>query len=229
MPLSHDALIFDIEGTITDIRFVADVLFPYARCHMPAFLHTHHGDDVVKPMLDHVRADMGQPEATLDAIIAQLDEWMAVDKKIGSLKALQGLVWRFGFEAGEYKGHFYDDVPEALNVFRQHGKRLYIYSSGSVEAQLLLLRYSCFGDMRHLIDGHFDTSIGSKLEAASYVAIAERIEHRLDACLFFSDHVKELEAAKQAGMDVIEVQRHPTQVTPFFSAQGWPVWSVISG
>lgn len=221
------ALIFDIEGTITDIRFVADVLFPYARKRMPAFLQERQHVAEVAHGIAQVRAQMGEQDASLEAVIAQLDEWMAQDKKIGALKYLQGIVWREGFESGAFQGHFYDEVPEALEHFKAKGHQLYIYSSGSIEAQLLLLKYSKFGDLTALFDGHFDTTIGGKLEAESYGKIAEDIATEGAQCLFFSDNVRELEAARNAGFGVIELQREAVQPTPFESEQGWPVWGEI--
>ncbi len=221
------ALIFDIEGTITDIRFVADVLFPYARAHMPAFLRAHADVPEVAKGIADVKLEIKRPDAALDEVIAQLDDWMARDVKIGPLKYLQGIVWRVGYETGAFKGHLYPEVPAALQHYKAQGLPLYIYSSGSVEAQVLLLKYSDFGDLTPLFSGHFDTTIGGKLEAQSYINIAQKIG--LSACdiTFFSDNIKELEAAKTAGMNVVELQREPTQSTPFIASQGWPVWSEI--
>ena len=54
--------------------------------------------------------------------------------------------------------------------------QVYIYSSGSVGAQKLLFGSSKFGDMLPLIDGHFDTSVGLKLEAKSYETIAQQLK-----------------------------------------------------
>lgn len=41
----------------------------------------------------------------------------------------------------------YDDVPKALEEWTKRGKKVYIYSSGSVEAQKLLFGYSEKGDL----------------------------------------------------------------------------------
>jgi len=38
MKLQAKCVLLDIEGTISDIRFVYDVMFPYAKKNMPSFL-----------------------------------------------------------------------------------------------------------------------------------------------------------------------------------------------
>ena len=87
-------------------------------------------------------------------------------------------------------------VPEAFKRWSQYAK-VAIYSSGSVEAQQLLFRYSNFGDLTPLIAGHFDTRTGSKMESASYAAIAAAMHVAPPESLFFSDAVRELDAARE--------------------------------
>lgn len=41
----------------------------------------------------------------------------------------------------------YEDVPKALESWTNDGKKIYIYSSGSVEAQKLLFGHAEHGDM----------------------------------------------------------------------------------
>ena len=63
------------------------------------------------------------------------------DRKSTALKSLQGKIWKSGFESGELKGTLFPDVAEAF-VRWAMAARVAIYSSGSVEAQQLLFRYS---------------------------------------------------------------------------------------
>ena len=44
----------------------------------------------------------------------------------------------------------YEDVVPALTKWRDSGKEIYIYSSGSVEAQKLLFGWSDKGDLLHV-------------------------------------------------------------------------------
>jgi enolase-phosphatase E1 len=74
-----------------------------------------------------------------------------------------------------------------------------IYSSGSVEAQRLVFRYSTFGDLTGLITAYFDTRTGPKQASGSYAAIAEAMKVDPSEILFFSDVVRELDAARESG------------------------------
>lgn len=67
---------------------------------------------------------------------------------------------------------------------------MYIYSSGSVQAQKLLFGQSAAGDLLSHIEGHFDTAVGAKQEAASYTAIVEKIGCKPEEILFLTDIVK---------------------------------------
>lgn len=82
----------------------------------------------------------------------------------------------------------YDDVLPALEQWRSvEGQKIYIYSSGSVQAQKLLFGQSSAGDLLPLIDGHFDTAVGAKQEATSYTAIVEKIGCKAEEILFLTD------------------------------------------
>mmetsp|Transcript_22830 Transcript_22830/g.41126 ORF Transcript_22830/g.41126 Transcript_22830/m.41126 type:complete len:200 (-) Transcript_22830:1126-1725(-) len=98
------------------------------------------------------------------------------------------------------KGHVFDDVVTALQWWKAQGVKVYIYSSGSVGAQKLLFGNSKFGDLLPLIEGHFDTAVGAKVEAASYAAIAKALGVPVGSIVFVSDSEAELQAARAAGI-----------------------------
>ncbi|MEJ1976373.1 MAG: acireductone synthase [Acetobacteraceae bacterium] len=87
------------------------------------------------------------------------------------------------------------------------GLRLFIYSSGSTEAQRLIFGHSTEGDLTGLLSGYFDTRVGAKREAASYSAISESIGATPGAVLFLSDVEAELDAAAAAGLATCQVVR----------------------
>lgn len=194
------AILTDIEGTTTSLAFVKDVLFPYADQHMERFVVANRTDPQVAQWLDAVRLEVGKPNLSLADTIAQLRQWIAEDKKITPLKAIQGLMWEAGYQRGDFTGHVYPDAVHCLRQWHNHGIKLYVYSSGSVQAQQLLFRHSDAGDLTPLFSGYFDTQIGQKREAASYRRIAEAIALPAAMILFLSDIHAELDAAKQAGM-----------------------------
>ena len=200
------AIVTDIEGTTSSISFVHEVLFPYAREHMAEFIHCNTEDPRVVPYLNDVRLEAGE-DLDLEGISKQLLQWIAEDKKITPLKALQGMIWEAGYQAGDFTGHIYPDVKKQLEAWHQQGLKLYVYSSGSVHAQKLLFGHTDYGDLTPLFDGYFDTRVGGKLEAASYRRIADQLRLEPENILFLSDIERELDAARSAGMQTLWLVR----------------------
>lgn len=201
------AILLDVEGTTSSIAFVHHVLFPYAARKLPQFLRQRSGDSAVRALLDEVRAEAGETDADTGRVAQILLGWIAEDRKAGSLKALQGLVWERGYREGDFTGHVYADTEPALRHWRARGAGIYIYSSGSVKAQQLLFGHSEAGDLTPLIDGYFDTEVGHKRDRGSYRVIAGRIGQPPEAILFLSDTAEELDAAAAAGLRTMQVAR----------------------
>ncbi|RLW00868.1 hypothetical protein DV515_00008485 [Chloebia gouldiae] len=101
----------------------------------------------------------------------------------------------------------FEDVVPAIRKWREAGMKVYIYSSGSVEAQKLLFGYSTEGDILELFDGHFDTKIGPKVESESYRRIAASIGCATNNILFLTDVPREANAAEEADTHVAVVIR----------------------
>ncbi len=203
------AIITDIEGTTSSIDFVRDVLFPYARKRLPAFVETHGDQPDVQHWLHEAAREAGMIEAGRQEVIELLLQWIDQDRKSTALKALQGMIWKNGYETGVYRAHVYLEVAARLRAWRADGVRLYVYSSGSVAAQQLFFRYSEAGDLTPLFAGYFDTETGPKRETGSYLRIAEVIEEQPRHLLFLSDIVEELDAAKTAGLRTGWLVREP--------------------
>ncbi|MBB1200217.1 acireductone synthase [Enterobacteriaceae bacterium 89] len=216
------AIVTDIEGTTSDIRFVHNVLFPYARERLADFVTAQQFAEPVKSILDELRTEISRPQANHEELIATLFAFMDEDRKSTALKALQGMIWREGYVNGDFTGHLYPDVLPALEKWKQQGIDLYVYSSGSVAAQKLLFGYSDEGDITPLFSGYFDTHVGAKREVQSYRNIADRIDHNPGQILFLSDIHQELDAAEQAGFRTVQLIRgdsdaasHHHQVSSF--------------
>jgi enolase-phosphatase E1 len=200
------AVVTDIEGTTSSIDFVHQTLFPFAKARMRAFLRENAGDDRVQALLADVE-QIENRDLSLDEAADVLECWIAEDRKLTPLKTLQGMIWKTGYEAGELKGHVYADTPGALRSWHAAGKTLYVYSSGSVEAQRLIFGHTDYGDLTPLFSGYFDTRIGGKREALSYRRILDQIGLPADAVLFLSDVGEELDAARAAGMRTCQLVR----------------------
>jgi 2,3-diketo-5-methylthio-1-phosphopentane phosphatase len=231
MTASQRVFLLDVEGTVSPISLVSEQLFPYARTHFPAFLQAHSHDPAVQSDLvllseeNRAEADHDVPRIQLQdsrarslplasaervgsnaAELAYLLWLMDRDRKSTALKSMQGKIWKAGFESGELKGTLFPDVPEAL-VRWSAQSRVAIYSSGSTSAQQLLFRYSTFGNLTALIAAYFDTRAGVKTAPASYTAIAAAMQVEPRQVCFFSDVVRELDPAREAGLETRLVLR----------------------
>lgn len=201
------AIVTDIEGTTSSITFVKDVLFPYAAQHMLAFLQTHWQDNAVREQVAALEQDVGKTLATPEAANEVLQQWIVEDRKATPLKALQGMIWKAGYEGGAYTAHLYPEVADCLRAWHAQGLPLYVYSSGSIAAQKLFFGFSDAGDLTPLFSGYFDTTSGGKRETQSYRNIAAAIGEPAEQLLFLSDIVEELDAARDAGFQTILLDR----------------------
>ena len=192
-------ILTDIEGTTSSISFVKDVLFPYARRALPDFVARRGDEPEVRRWLDEAALDIGGVVSD-DCIVELLQGWIDEDRKHTALMALQGMIWRDGYERGDYRAHFYADAAESLRHWHADGHPLYVYSSGSVPAQKLFFGYSECGDLTPLVSGWFDTEVGHKRDADAYRRITDAIGRAPGDILFLSDVVEELDAAREAGL-----------------------------
>ncbi|XP_061589303.1 enolase-phosphatase E1-like [Cololabis saira] len=227
IPACTGALLLDIEGTTTPITFVKDILFPYIREHLEDHLSSHWEEDeckqdvhlLKKQMEEDMKQNRACPVHAVDQTVHTDEEkairevvenvlWqMAADRKSTALKQLQGHMWRAAYSSGRIKGEIYPDVIPSIKTWRERSLKVYIYSSGSVEAQKLLFGYSVEGDVLELFDGHFDTTIGAKVDSKSYERIAERMGCQPEEITFLTDVTREAKAAEEAGMNVLVVVR----------------------
>ena len=122
------------------------------------------------------------------------------DSKCPALKSLQGKIWQEGYRKGELHGEVYPDVPPALDRWSRQGKIICIFSSGSVLAQKLLFGSTSAGDLTGFLRAYFDTTTGPKNAPGSYLRIAKTLALKAPDILFISDVAKELDAARDAGM-----------------------------
>lgn len=201
------AILLDIEGTIGDIAFVREVLFPFARARIADVLKARWNDPEIALAVRAACLSSTAELSTPAEAAWQFLSWMDEDRKITPLKTLQGIIWREGYRSGELKAHLYPDAVEAMRAWRSRGLRQFIYSSGSIEAQKLYLAHSVAGDLTSLFDGYFDTTSGAKNEPGSYMKIAAAIGLPAGAIMFFSDVPAETTAAVAAGMSVYRVDR----------------------
>lgn len=206
-------ILTDIEGTAGGISFVRDVLFPYARKALPRFVRERGQEPGVRRWLDQVATEHGA--MCDDAVIVEtLQGWIDEDRKHTALKALQGMIWTDGYRRADFTAHVYPDAVEGLRRWHAAGHPLAVYSSGSVPAQKMFFGHSDAGDLLPLFEAFFDTEVGGKREAASYARIAEALGVEPGSILFLSDVVAELDAAREAGVRTVLVDRREDYPQP---------------
>jgi enolase-phosphatase E1 len=224
-------VLLDIEGTTTAVEFVYQVLFPYARDHVREFLHRYPEPaqaDVERLKEEHAgerKQDLKPPnwseesaDSNLDSVVAYVHWLIERDRKSTALKSLQGKIWELGYRTGGLRSHVYPDVPPALARWRGQGKQIGIFSSGSSLAQKLLFGHTTEGDLTAFISGYFDTQLGPKTAASSYVGIAIKLQVAPSQILFVSDVTAELDAAESAGLQPVlclRPGRQPPTPSPY--------------
>ena len=203
----------DIEGTTSSISFVHEVLFPYARAALPDFVRRRGDEPEVRAWLDRAAVDAGGV-CQDEVIVEVLQGWIDEDRKHPALKALQGMIWLDGYQGGDFQAHVYPDAAQALRGWHASGHTLAVYSSGSVPAQKLLFGHSSQGDLSPLFSAWFDTAVGGKREVASYQAIVQSLGVPAREVVFLSDVVEELDAAREAGLRTVLLDRREDYPIP---------------
>jgi enolase-phosphatase E1 len=206
-------ILTDIEGTTSSISFVKDVLFPYARRALPGYVAAHGREPAVRAWLDQVATELGTV-CSDEVLVEVLQGWIDQDRKHTALKALQGMVWQDGYGRADFRAHVYPDAAAALPAWHAAGHPIAVYSSGSVPAQKLLFGHSVAGDLSPLMSAWFDTGVGGKREAASYRNIVQALAVPAGDIVFLSDVVEELDAAREAGLDTVLVDRREDYPLP---------------
>ncbi len=191
---------------------------------MREFLERHRDDPAVQADVALLRAEQAaEPSAPPMASLVAYVHWlMDRDRKSTGLKSLQGKIWEAGYRTGELRGRaeVYPDVAPALARWREQGRDIAIFSSGSVQAQRNLFANTTAGDLTPFIRAYFDTTTGPKTAAQSYARIAATLERSPSEVLFVSDVGAELDAARAAGMQTALCVRSPGSAP---TAGGHPV------
>lgn len=207
--------LFDIEGTIAPISFVHDILFPYSKAKMQTYLEKENlTDSVWQSIQSEYAADLknGSFQDALErndisSIYHYIEFLIKTDRKNSGLKEIQGHIWQKGYESGEIKSTIFPDTVQFWEKLQTSFTGISIYSSGSILAQKLILKYSDLGDLTKYVSRYFDTGSGGKREKESYIRIAKDLDTESKYMLFFTDILEEAEAASSAGMTAMVLDR----------------------
>lgn len=226
-------IVLDIEGTTTSLRFIKDVLFPYIKRNLAKYLRERwQSDEVISTVARLIRQEerdyregeqppkIWRPTETsdlskiIDSIVSNVIWQMDKKRHNTALKQLQILVWVYGYENNELKGHVYDDVGTCFKKWRSMGIRLFAYSTGMAVAQQLLFSNSTQGNLLNMIENYFDVLVGPKTESNSFRKIAYLMNVTTTQILFVTDTPSEAKAARDAGCQVVLVQRPENRRLP---------------
>jgi enolase-phosphatase E1 len=189
--------------------------YPYSLAALPSALDKHWDSPDFAPYRTAFPEPAASSRAEFEACFADL---VRSDVKVAHLKALQGFLWRAGYESGEVRAPLFADVAPAMASWVSSGLKVMIYSSGSVPAQKLFFRYTDAqpSDQSPLISDWFDTvNAGPKVEAGSYQKIQScHAEFEAHQWLFLSDNLNEVQAARDAGMQSLPVVRPGNAALP---------------
>lgn len=210
-------IVLDLEGTTSAAGFILGDLYDYARPRLLAWIQEHANDPAIAEAREQVIEEADLLEiATDEDIEAALIGFMAADVKSTPLKTIQGQIWAEGFERGEISSQFFEDVIPRLRAWHDAGIALAVFSSGSVASQVPWFRHSPDGDLTPLITDYFDTvKAGPKKVAMSYDRIADGLGAEPSSLVFFTDNPEEIDAAVEAGWQVVAFARAGE---PFFDA-----------
>ena len=216
-----DTVILDIEGTVCPITFVKDTLFPYFIEKLPSILDKFQyplsntsasSDDQILNILKQLPDNITKSS---ESIYKHFKNLVDQDIKDPILKSLQGLIWKQGYENNELQAPIYQDSIEFIESFptkSSTNNKIYIYSSGSIKAQILLFGHvksttttitNEVIDLNPKLNGYFDiTTAGFKNQSNSYKKILQEINKSSTpkSVLFLSDNINEVNAAIEAGM-----------------------------
>lgn len=211
------AVICDIEGTTTSISFVKETLFSYAYQNCEKFIIDNFNEQEIQSIIESLCVEAANDKYEIlksdnvieyaHSIACYVRELINQDRKVSSLKLLQGKIWKDAFESQVVTGHLFEDVHRNFEKWTKNGIKIYIYSSGSVEAQKLLFKYSTSGDLSSYLTGYFDTKVGHKQEPKSYENILQQINFEGQHVLFLTDIPNEAFAAQHAGIQTLLLRR----------------------
>ena len=215
--ISH--ILLDIEGTTCPVSFVTTTLFPYAQSALKNFLESRKNDPSISRLINNAEDEWMQDQDEQSATLwrqskrsqqpkhlkveAYLQLLIAQDRKSTALKDIQGKIWKEGYTTGKITSDLFEDAYSGLKKWHKQEFTLGVYSSGSVEAQHLLYKFTSKGDIENLFSHWFDTHIGNKKEQISYMAIASAMACKPQNILFISDNSDECDAAKSADLHTL--------------------------
>lgn len=228
------AIILDIEGTTTSSSYYPSSVAPYIRNNTENYLKSHWNEEHVQSIIRDLRQQAMQDpkipqildlrQASVGEVqrsaLQHIEHLYRSSTTTIALLYFQMYIWLDGQMKGVLKTHIYRDVAEMMYKWKMEERvSVYIYSSARADVQMLMFACTEYGSLLHLIDGHFDSKIGTKTANETYHKIAQAIQQPPQNIVFFTDDAKEARSAKNVGYKVLLVKRERKAFSPIESAQ----------
>lgn len=203
-------ILIDTVGTISSNDFVMKVLMPYAKENLADYIYNHiHTTHLWRYLADAKNTIIQEDgvEPTNGELIDTLLYWIDTERSHPAVQFLQSEIWKKGYTTGQYQGHIYDDVPNALLHWKRAGINIGVYAYKSLESTKMMLRHSRYGNLNPYLTHYFDQSVGEKYHVSTYQKIEREVKVAAKDILFLSSSELALNTAKAAGMKTLQLQR----------------------
>jgi enolase-phosphatase E1 len=200
-----------VMGTAVPSRYEQDVLLPYAQQHFVGWLDDNKYEHRTIELLESLHQEGFIEENSAESLIARVQ----ADPDIlqgaqGPFRKLVHKVWENGYLEGDIAGEVFVDAWTIMHEWGEAGMPVYSYGRGLVSDRRLIFKHSIFGDLSSLFKGHFDPTIGDLSSPDSFLAIADKIKVSPLFCTCIATTTATLQAAQDAGMDGILLNRAGT-------------------
>lgn len=228
------AIILDIEGTTTSVKYYPSLVAPYIRNNTENYLKAHWNEEHIQAIIKDLRQQaLLHPEMPK---ILELKQAPVVEVQKSALNHIEFLyrhstttiallyfqmyVWLDGQMKGALKTHIFRDVADMMYKWKVEERiSIYIYSSARADVQMLMFTCTEYGSLLHFIDGHFDCKIGQKTAQDTYHRISQSLQIPPQHIVFLTDDTKEARSAKNAGYKVLLVKRERRTFSPIEASQ----------
>lgn len=228
------AIILDIEGTTTSVKYYPSSVAPYIRNNTENYLKSHWKEEHVQAIIKDLRTQALQhPEMpkiheskcssaseVQKSALNHIEHLYRHNITTIALLYFQMYIWLDGQMKGLLKTHIFRDAADMMYKWKIEDRiPVYIYSSARADVQMLMFACTDYGSLLHCIDGHFDCKIGQKTAQDTYHRISQTIQTPPQNIIFLTDDTKEARSAKNAGYKVILVKRERRTFSPIEASQ----------
>lgn len=223
-------MLFDVSGTLTQSTFIPKVLVPYFKAYFTVYLEENYDKEECKTMIQELRAEAqldvaagptfqiepadADKKAIIESVSRHINHCLenSIERKAYILFRFK--VWFDGLAKDIIKVPVYADVATQLQNWRTNlGIRLFVLSNGWSVATRKFMEKTSKGDLSLLVSDFWDTDIGELTRPETYRLVIERIGEQPEEIVFLSKNLDEARAAKSAGLVVVLVLTHRSQVT----------------